>query len=143
MNHSVRIAFRNLNRQKKRSFLLGGAIAFGILIVTLVNMFTGGLMENVQDNFAYITDCKSIPEESFDLLKDLDYLILNALRRRPHSVHLSLDEAVNVAERISARKTYFTHMSHEIEHDEVNRTLPDTIELAYDGLVLDFDAQPL
>ncbi len=51
--NTLRIAFRNLSRQKKRSFLLGGAIAFGILIITLVNSFTGGFVENVQENFSH------------------------------------------------------------------------------------------
>ena len=51
--NSLRIAFRNLSRQKKRSFLLGGAIAFGILIITLVNSFTAGFVENVQENFSH------------------------------------------------------------------------------------------
>ena len=52
--NSLRIAFRNLSRQKKRSFLLGGAIAFGILIITLVNSFTAGFVENVQENFSHL-----------------------------------------------------------------------------------------
>jgi putative ABC transport system permease protein len=51
--NNARIAFRNLSRQKKRSFLLGGAIAFGILIITLVNSFTAGVVENVQENFSH------------------------------------------------------------------------------------------
>ncbi len=85
-------------------------------------------------NVAYCTDVSAIPEESWPLLEGLDVLVLDALRPRPHVTHFSLQEAIEVAERVGARQTYFTHMSHEMEHEAINGTLPSTIELAYDGL---------
>lgn len=83
---------------------------------------------------AYCTDTNEIPPESWSLLEGLDVLILDALRPRPHATHFSLDEAVAAARRIGAPRTYFTHMSHELEHEATNRLLPPGMELAYDGL---------
>ena len=87
-------------------------------------------------NAAYLTDCSGIPESSMPLLRDLDVLILDALRPRPHPTHFSLSEAIEAAQRIAARRTLFTHMSHNIEHEEINASLPPGIELAYDGLAV-------
>jgi phosphoribosyl 1,2-cyclic phosphate phosphodiesterase len=83
---------------------------------------------------AYCTDTNEIPDTSWPLLRDLDVLILDALRRRPHPTHFCLDEAVRAAKRIGARRTYFTHMSHDLDHEATNAMLPAGIELAYDGL---------
>ena len=85
-------------------------------------------------NVAYCTDVNAIPDESWALLEGLDVLVLDALRPRPHVTHFSLDEAIATAERIGARQTYFTHMSHELEHEATNATLPANMQLAYDGL---------
>ena len=85
-------------------------------------------------NVAYCTDTNRIPDESWPLLEGLDVLILDALRYKPHPTHFSLDEAVQVAERLRPRQTYLTHISHEMEHDAVNAALPPNIQLAYDGL---------
>lgn len=88
-------------------------------------------------NMAYLTDVKTIDEESFNLLKNLDILVLNALRPNKHISHLSLDEALQLAKRIGARETYFTHMSHDMGlHEQVNQLLPEHVQLAYDGLQL-------
>jgi phosphoribosyl 1,2-cyclic phosphate phosphodiesterase len=87
-------------------------------------------------NVAYCTDTNGIPPESMALLEGLDVLILDALRHRPHVTHYHLDRAIEVAKQIGAKRTYFTHMAHEIEHEETNATLPEGMELAYDGLRL-------
>ena len=84
--------------------------------------------------FAYCTDCSEIPELSFDRLRGLDVLILDALRRDPHPAHFNLQQAIAAARRIGARRTYFTHMAHQLKHTETNAELPDGMELAYDGL---------
>ncbi|MDG2208511.1 MAG: MBL fold metallo-hydrolase [Flavobacteriales bacterium] len=84
---------------------------------------------------AYITDANSIEPLAFERLKGLDILVLNALRRESHLSHFTLDEAISLAHRIGARKTYFTHISHQLGcHAEVQEELPHGIELAYDGL---------
>lgn len=89
--------------------------------------------------FAYLTDTSRIPERSFDLLRGLDVLVLDALRREPHPTHYSIDEAVAVARRIGARQTYFTHMTHSVLHAEEDAALPPGINLAYDGLQVRVD----
>ena len=89
------------------------------------------------DNFAYLTDCSEIPAASWPLLEQLDVLVLDALRHRPHPTHFSLSEALEIAERIGARQTYFTHMCHDLPHAETCATLPPGVTLAYDGLVVE------
>ena len=89
------------------------------------------------EGFAYLTDVSALPETSYALLEGLDVLVLNALRPRPHPTHLSLDGAVAQARRIGARRTLFTHLGHEMPHAAISRALPEGIELAYDGQVLE------
>lgn len=86
--------------------------------------------------FAYVTDCNLIPEASFRLLEGVEILVLDALRHRPHSTHFSVEEAVETARRLGARRTILTHMAHEVDHDD---PLPEGVEFGYDGLVFDAD----
>jgi phosphoribosyl 1,2-cyclic phosphate phosphodiesterase len=87
--------------------------------------------------FAYLTDCNAIPGSSLPLLEDLDVLVLDALRERPHPTHFSLNEAVQAARKLSPRRTYFTHMCHDLQHAPTCDRLPAGMELAYDGLVIE------
>jgi phosphoribosyl 1,2-cyclic phosphate phosphodiesterase len=87
-------------------------------------------------NVAYCTDVKEIPAASAELLGDLDVLILGCLRRTPHPTHMSLDEAVEAATRLGAKRTLLTHLSHDLDYAEVTAELPPGIELGYDGLRL-------
>jgi len=84
--------------------------------------------------FAYLTDTNKIPDESWDLLWDLELLVLDALRPRPHATHFSLGQAVEAAERLQARRTVFTHISHMLDHEETNKGLGKGMQLAYDGM---------
>ncbi len=86
---------------------------------------------------AYLTDCNAIPDDSWPLLENLDALVIDALRFRPHSTHFSVDEAVAVSRRLAPARTYLTHICHDLAHAAVNASLPDGIELAYDGLAFD------
>jgi phosphoribosyl 1,2-cyclic phosphate phosphodiesterase len=86
--------------------------------------------------FAYLTDCSAIPEASWPLLEGVDTVVLGALRDRPHPTHFSLAEAVETARRLGARRTWFTHMSHDLPHAATCARLPPGVELAYDGLVV-------
>jgi phosphoribosyl 1,2-cyclic phosphate phosphodiesterase len=85
-------------------------------------------------NLAYCTDTNGIPPATMALLEGLDVLILDCLRLRPHPTHFSLDEAVEAARRIGPRRTLFTHLCHELEHEATNALLPPGMETAYDGL---------
>ncbi len=85
-------------------------------------------------NAAYMTDVSAIPESSFALLEGLDVLVLSALRHKPHPSHATLEQALAWAARIGARQTWFTHIAHDLGHEETNRTLPANARLAYDGL---------
>ncbi len=85
-------------------------------------------------HIAYCTDTNGIPDESLDRLRGLDVLILDALRPRRHATHFSLEEAIAVAEQLKPRRTLFTHLSHEIDHQWALDNLPPTMEPAYDGL---------
>jgi len=86
------------------------------------------------NNFAYCTDVNKIPDHTYDQLNNLDVLVLDALREKPHPTHLSLQEAVEVAQRIDAQKTFLIHMGHNIDHEIHGKILPENIHFAYDGL---------
>ena len=88
-------------------------------------------------NIAYCTDTNCIPDESFEALQELDFLIIDALRYKPHPTHFCLDEAVEVAARVRAKHTFFTHLSHDFDFETTNSRLPPGMQLAYDGLELD------
>jgi phosphoribosyl 1,2-cyclic phosphate phosphodiesterase len=83
--------------------------------------------------FAYITDCNGIPDESMARLRDLDLLVIDGLRFRSHPTHFSIPEAIEMAGRLAARRTVLTHLSHEVEHQRDQASLPQGVELAYDG----------
>ncbi len=87
---------------------------------------------------AYLTDMSDIPEASFSRLRNLDVVVLDALRREPHPSHSHLENSVRIAEKIGAKRTYFTHIAHEMDHAEVEAELPSHIRPAHDGLRLEF-----
>jgi phosphoribosyl 1,2-cyclic phosphate phosphodiesterase len=87
--------------------------------------------------FAYLTDCNRIPDESWPLLTGVRIVILDALRHRPHSTHFSVSESIAIAAKLGVERAYFTHICHDLPHAATNASLPQGIELAYDGLVLE------
>ncbi|MDP9175343.1 MAG: MBL fold metallo-hydrolase [Planctomycetota bacterium] len=88
------------------------------------------------DRLAYCTDVNQIPESSFELLKGVEVLVLDALQYRKHMTHFSVDEAIAAARRIGARQTFFTHIAHALGHEATNKALPDGMRLAYDGQMI-------
>lgn len=106
------------------------------LVVTPVPVVHGtqGILGFRIGTFAYLTDVSAIPEASFERLGGLDVLVLDALRREPHPMHFSLDEAVAAAERIGARRTVFAHLTHTVRHADEDARLPPGVALGYDGL---------
>ncbi|MDR3430087.1 MBL fold metallo-hydrolase [Silvimonas sp.] len=85
-------------------------------------------------NVAYLTDVSLIPEESYERLANLDVLFLDCLRPIPHPTHFGVDQALEAAQRIKARRTVLIHMTHELEFHALSARLPDGIEVGYDGL---------
>jgi phosphoribosyl 1,2-cyclic phosphate phosphodiesterase len=87
--------------------------------------------------FAYLTDASAIPEPSFAQLEGrVDTLVIDALHRRDHPTHFSIEEATQAARRIGARRTFFTHLTHSVRHADEEPRLPEGVHLAYDGLQL-------
>jgi phosphoribosyl 1,2-cyclic phosphate phosphodiesterase len=87
---------------------------------------------------AYCTDVSAIPEASWPRLEGLRVLILDGLRPHPHPGHFSVGQALEVIARLKPKRAYLTHMTHELEHEATNRSLPPGVELAYDGLSFEF-----
>ncbi len=87
---------------------------------------------------AYLTDMSDIPPDSLERLRGLDVLVLDALRREPHPSHSHLDNSIRLAQQIGAKRTYFTHISHDLAQAEMDAELPPEIRLAYDGLRVEF-----
>jgi phosphoribosyl 1,2-cyclic phosphate phosphodiesterase len=83
---------------------------------------------------AYCTDVNAIPPESWSALAGLDLLVLDMLRERKHPTHFSLSESLDVAAQLAARRTVFTHMTHDVRHAELSARLPAGVELGFDGM---------
>ncbi len=93
-------------------------------------------------DFTYITDANFIPDSTLEKIKGTKILVLNALRKRKHPSHFCLSEALEMIEKIMPEKAYLTHLGHYIGmHDEVNRDLPNQVELAFDGLQISLPYQ--
>ena len=92
-------------------------------------------------DFAYVTDASRIPEETLERMRGVRFLILNALRHRPHPTHLTVEQAVEMTRRIGAERAWFTHITHDLGHEATNRELPEGMELAWDGLQFEVEAE--
>ena len=122
-----------------RLFAIGGAFCLGRQLVQPVPVKHGpwDVLGFRFGSFAYLTDCNAIPDSSMALLDGVEYLALDALRRRKHPTHFTIDEAVEMAGRIGARQTWFTHIAHELGHADTCASLPAGMQLAHDGLEIE------
>jgi phosphoribosyl 1,2-cyclic phosphate phosphodiesterase len=121
----------NLNEIHESAFKASG-VTFTPLPVKHLHMPVLGFRIN---DFSYITDANFISDETLDKLKGTRILVLNALQKEKHVSHFNFEEAVATAKKIGAEKTYFTHISHRLGlHKQVEKELPSSIALAYDGL---------
>lgn len=125
-----------------RLFEIGGTFCLGRVVVQPVPIKHGpwDILGFRLGRFAYLTDCNGIPDASVALLEGLDCLVLDALRKRPHPTHFTIDEAVAMAGRIGARRTFFTHIAHELGHAATCASLPEGMTLAHDGLAVEIAA---
>jgi phosphoribosyl 1,2-cyclic phosphate phosphodiesterase len=121
---------------------VAGPFAVGSLRVQPVPLFHGrrAILGFRFGSFAYLTDCSRLADDAWPLLDGLDTLVLDALRHRPHPTHFTVAEAMAVVERLQPRQTYFTHICHDLPHEATNRSLPQSVRLAYDGLTMTVDA---
>ncbi len=88
---------------------------------------------------AYLTDVSEIPEESYSKLTGLDILFLDALRHKPHPTHSTVENSLRIVERVKPKRTFFTHICHDLAHEATNATLPPQVRLSYDGMKLEFE----
>jgi phosphoribosyl 1,2-cyclic phosphate phosphodiesterase len=116
-----------------------GAFRIGDLAVQPIPLWHGerAILGFRFDRLAYLTDCNRLADEAWALLENLDVVVIDALREQPHPTHFSLDEAIEAARRIGARRTLFTHMCHHLRHEPTNARLPGGMALAHDGLSLE------
>ena len=92
-------------------------------------------------DFAYISDIRHYPETIFEDLKGVKYLVLSSLKFAPSPLHFNIDESIEFANKVQAKQTWLTHISHELDHEKGNAYLPPHIRLAYDGLEITFDEE--
>ena len=92
----------------------------------------------VFNKIAYLSDCNKIPNKSFNQLKNLNYLIIDCLRKNPHPSHFHFDETIKIAKKLAPKKTILTNLHVDLDYQSLRKKLPENIIPAYDGLSFNF-----
>ena len=88
---------------------------------------------------AYLTDHSDVPPETLEKLRDLDILFLDALRYKPHPTHSTVEQSLKIVDTLKPKRTFFTHICHDLPHEATNAALPADVRLAFDGMKLEFE----
>lgn len=91
------------------------------------------------DKFAYMTDCSAIPEKTRERVRGLPLVIIDGLRHRPHTTHYSVGEAVEVLKDLKPGRALITHMGHSLDYERLRAELPEGVEPAYDGMIVEME----
>lgn len=130
--HSAKLKFQILPDDN-------GEVTFEDLSLKYISYTQAGMKVNGYrfNDLSYVTDIQEYSEEIFNILKGTTTLIVSALRWTKSPVHFSLDEAIDFANKVGAKQTYFTHIAHDIDHEETSKKLPPNMALSYDGLEIE------
>ena len=88
---------------------------------------------------AYLTDHSKVPAETLEKLRDRDILFLDALRYKPHPTHSTVEQSLKIVDAVKPKRTFFTHICHDLPHEATNAALPPDVRLAFDGMKLEFE----
>lgn len=116
-----------------------GKVSFQGVTLNHVTYFQSGMKVTGYQygTFAYISDIRQYEERLIKELNGVETLVLSALRFTPSEMHFNIDEAIDFAKRVGAKRTYLTHITHDLDHEETNAKLPSDIQLSYDGLEIE------
>lgn len=117
--------------------VIGQTLIFG-LSVTPFLVKHGPVLNHAlrMGNLVYLTDCNEVPEESMKYLAGVDTLVIGAVRYEPHASHFGIWQALEFIDRIKPRKAYLTHLSHGIDHAQLESELPPNVYASHDGLLI-------